>query len=240
LAILCCIGDAAADRRNFAFTYEPRVMEEGGLELEYYMTAGVKYDPLAKSHSWGWAHQVEVEYGVVDGVDVSMYQMFSANSWDGYKLRARYQPWATGTLPIDIVFYLEFIQRSNADVALEQKLIFGRTFGKFIIAVNSTFEEGPLNGFVGLKLIENLALGYELRPWITFGAETQLRLNWEPKTTYLSDKPRFEYAGTQLYVGPTISFAFKRIFFDVNFSIRAVGEDDQAKYLLRTLWGLFL
>lgn len=231
---------ARADRRSFVFVYEPRTMPRGEIELEWYMTANITYDRVAASHDWSWAHQVEAEYGVTDRIDVAMYQMFSSSAWLGYKLRGRWRPVDTGVWPIDPLLYLELIQRASGDIALEQKVVLGRSFGKLILALDSTVEEGPLGRDVGLKITEGLGVGYELWPWLTLGLEQQLRLAWERKSVYTASSPVLEFGGTSYYLGPTLSLATGRFFWDVNFSARAAGPDDQPRFLFRVLWGVLL
>ena len=238
--ILSIVGSAHADRRNFAFTYEPRTVPQGELEFEYYMTGQVSYDRLLHKHVYGWSHQFELEYGVLDGFDLAMYQMFSATSWQGYKLRGRYMPFARGELPIDFLLYLEFIHLENGDVAMEERLILGREFGDFILALDLMHELGPLTGDIGHKFNVSLATGYAFTKWFSAGIETQLRMKWEPELKYGSGKKELEFAGTKLYLGPSVSFATGRFFWDTSFGFRVQGDEDEAMYIFRVLWGVML
>lgn len=231
-------GSAQADRRNFAFTYEPKTMPKGEIELEYYMTGAVKYDRLLKKYDYGWSHQMEVEYGVLDGFDLAMYQMFNSTSWQGYKLRGRYMPFAPGELPIDFLFYLEFIHLANGDVALEERFVIGREFYNFIVALDIMYEQGPLTGDIGHKLNTSLALGYAFTKWFTLGVETQLRMKWEPEFNYVSGEKELEFMGTKMYIGPSVSFATGRLFWDASFGARIQGDRDESLYIFRVLWGI--
>lgn len=233
---------ASADRRNFAFIYEPRTLDRGQLELEYYMTAAVTRDSLSGKHSWSWDHQVEVEYGVTERFDLAMYQKFNADGWLGYKLRARWRPWHYGTLPFDMMFYLEWIQKPTGDIALEERVVVGTIlFDKLHISLDTATEQGPLTGDVGFELNERLGVAYEVAPWFVVGLETQLKLSWEPRSVHTAGgtDSELEFSGARLYVGPTLSFAAKKIWWDVNVSFRVAGEEDDTKYLFRVLWGIF-
>ncbi len=240
VVFLLIAGSAQADRRSFAFTYEPRTIPEGELELEYYMTGQVKHNRLLDENIYGWSHQFEVEYGVFDGFDLAMYQMYSPSSWQGYKLRARYMPLARGELPVDFLLYFEFIQLANGDVALEERLILGREFGKLIIALDTMFEQGPLTGDVGHKLNSSLGTGWAFTKWFTAGVETQLRMQWEPEFNYASGEEELEFSGTRMYTGPSLSFATGRLFWDASFGTRIQGDEDEARHIFRVLWGIML
>ncbi len=234
---------ALADRRNFTFIYEPKTLDKGQLEIEYYMTAAVTQDKLSGEHNWNWAHQVEVEYGVTERFDLAMYQMFNTEGWLGYKLRARFRPWHYGTLPFDLMLYLEWIQKPTGDIALEERVVVGTTlFDKLYISLDTMVEQGPLTGDVGFKLHEGLGIGYEIAPWFVLGLETQLRFAWQPKDVFTATgtDTELEFSGARLYMGPTLSFAVKKIWWDVNVSFRVAGEEDDTKYLFRVLWGIFL
>lgn len=240
LLALVIAGSAQADRRVFAFTYEPKTMPEGGLELEYYMTAVIRHDRIADEYGWSWGHQVELEYGITDHFDVAMYQTFNASSWTGYKLRARYRPFLTGELPVDFMFYVEMIHNSKGQVAFEEKFVIGRTFGKLILSLDSTAEQGPVAGNTGFKLSESLGIGYEFVPWFALGLETQLRMAWEPKEVFTSDDPVLELTGPDLYMGPSLSFAATKVWWDLSVMFKAAGDDDAPEIRARVLWGIHL
>ena len=87
---------------------------------------------------------------------------------------------------------------------------------------------------------DGAVVAYELEPWISLGLETQARMFWQPETAYGATSSSLVYDGLKLYTGPTISLAGKRVWWDLNFSVRAVGEHDDARYLFRVLWGIFL
>ena len=246
LLLLCALAttlvatDARADRRNFVFTYEPKTMTEGTLELEYYMTGAVGYDHLRRVHDIGWAHQVELEYGVTEHFDLAMYQMFSNKSWTGYKLRARYRPWYTGEMPVDLMFYLEFIHHSDGDFTFEEKVVIGKTFGKLILSLDSTVEQGPIMGDTGFKWFESLGVSYQVAPWLSLGFENQLRMRWEPKSVYGQSDPVYEFAGLSYLAGPVFSFAAGPVWWDLGGLFLISGPRDESRYLFRVLWGIHL
>lgn len=240
LLLLLAPASASADRRSFAFVYEPKTLDAGQLELEYYMTAAVSQDKVSGDLNWNWAHQVELEYGVTERFDLAMYQMFNADGWLGYKLRGRYRPWNYGDLPFDLMLYLELIQNAKGDISFEERVVLGTVlFDRLIISLDSMTEQETVTGDVGFKLNEGLGIAYEVAPWLILGFETQLRMDWKPKQVYTSSDSELEFSGARLYVGPTFSFAAKKVWWDVNVSFRVAGKEDDTKYLFRVLWGIF-
>lgn len=237
LPLIALAGPARADRRNFAFAYEPKTMTAGELELEYYMTSSVRYDWLADQHTYAWTHQAEIEYGVTDRFDVSMYQVFSADQWNGFKLRTRYRPADYGALPVDVMFYGELIYGREGEVAFEERLVFGKTLGKVALTLDSAFEQENLFGEREYKWNETIGAGYVLAPSVTLGLEAQARMAWEPKAVYGAGT-KLEFADPAFYAGPTLSFATEKFFWNVNFSMRATDDDNDPRYLFRIIWGL--
>lgn len=239
LALLATATVASADGRNFAFTYEPKTMPAGALELEYYMTSTVRYDWLAKQHQYGWNHQVELEYGITDKLDVAMYQMFSADAWSGFKLRGRYRPFDYGAKPVDVMLYGEVIMNAGGVVSFEEKLVVGRRFGALVLTLDSTIEqEAIFSGQIAHKWNEAIGVGYELDPAVTVGAEAQARMGWEPKQVYTSSQTQLEFQSPVFYVGPTVSLKTKKFFWNANLSFRTSDDDREAKYLFRVIWGV--
>jgi len=236
LPLLALAGSARADRPNFAFAYEPKTMAAGELELESYSTASVRYDWLANDHTYGWIHQVELEYGVTDRFDLAMYQVFSADQWNGFKLRARYRPADYGALPVDVMFYGELIFGREGEMAFEEKLVVGKIIGKVALTLDSTLEQENLFGEREYKWSEAIGAGYVLTPQVTAGLEAQARMGWEPKTVYGAGT-KLEFADPAFYAGPTLSFATEKFFWNVNFSARTSDDDNDPKYLFRIKMG---
>lgn len=239
LSMIALATQASADGRSFAFTYEPKTMPAGEVELEYYMTSSVRYDWLAKRHDYGWNHQVELEYGITDRLDVAMYQVFSADAWNGFKLRTRYRPFDYGAKLVDVMLYGEVIMNRAGEVAFEEKLVVGRRFGDLVLTLDSTIEqEAVFSGTVAHQWNEAIGAGYELTPWVTLGLEAQARMGWEPRQVYTSGSTQLEFKDPVFYAGPTVSLKTKKFFWNANLSFRANDEDQEAKYLFRVIWGI--
>src|SRR3989338_6742434 len=138
-----------ADRRSYVWTYEYQTMPKGHFEVEYYLTEEQKNIEKAKGTTW--KHWLELEYGVTDRFDISMYQQFkqsntgSSNTfeYDGFKIRGRYRISEKDKLPIDTLVYLEYIRNDNLEKpnVFEGKLILAKDIWNFNIAYNQIFKQ---------------------------------------------------------------------------------------------------
>ena len=168
---------ALADERPYAFTYEATVPAAGEKEIELYETY---YAPDQASDTGRKAvHQLELGYGVTDRFDLALYTVFQSTTaapfeLQGFKLRGRYKVLDAATAPVDLVLYLEGAKEVVGDQAsaLEEKVIFGRDFGKFGVSVNLIAEQEFVGGETvtiwGWALGANVAVTDHLR----VGAET--------------------------------------------------------------------
>lgn len=140
----CFAATSHADRRSYVWTYEYATMPQGIAEAEYYLTAKIPDAGVRKASAW--QHQVEIEYGLTENWDVSMYQQweqsYKTNSasfkYDGFKMRTRYKLFKAGEFIVDPLLYAEYIRKadlSQPDV-LEGKLVLARDIGEFNAAYN--------------------------------------------------------------------------------------------------------
>ena len=74
---MCCAlvpSFAAADQRNYVWTAEYSTLAKGNAEIEFYQTA-VTHDVQTRNAS-DWTQQVELEYGITDHLNASLYQVY--------------------------------------------------------------------------------------------------------------------------------------------------------------------
>jgi len=235
LALLLFISIFAwADRRNFAWTYEYKTMAKGEAEIEHYLTPSVD-----EENAISWSHQVEVEYGITNRFDASVYQMFGQKpegflKYEGYKLRGRYRFGEQGLYPLDPLIYLEFVQKPN-EIEFEEKLVLGKVFGKSFMAANLTLEQEieKEEEERELEFIINptLGIGYQLKPYFSVGLE------FYSHTEILEG----EVEHTAIFSGPTISLAGRKVWWTLSFLPQLTGiTDEHDKLMVRSLLGIFL
>jgi hypothetical protein len=167
-----------ADERPYAFTYEPTVSASGEIELEIYET--IYQSPQASSDSRTWVHQLEVGYGVTEQLTLSAYGVFRTTSASAFeaaavRLEGRYKLLSAGDAPLDLVLYLELEKEVVDDKpwAIEEKLIFGRTYRSFSWAANLIAEqEFPAGGGQELKAGWSVGAAVEPVRGLRIGAES--------------------------------------------------------------------
>lgn len=176
-----------ADQRGYAWTYDATTMPKGMAEAEYYLTAKVR--DTAKQENSSWQHQVELEYGLTDRLDISMYQMWKESrtaeaddfTYEGFKIRSRYQLLTRGSFLLDPLLYVEYKRYSALEEAnvLEAKLVLSKDIGKVHLAYNQVIEqelEGGSEAEHGyacgarVDILDGASLGLESKGNYTEGA----------------------------------------------------------------------
>jgi hypothetical protein len=194
-------GEVQAAQRNFVWTEEYGTLATGNAEVEFWNTA--KTEDIQTRNASDWNQQVELEYGITDHFNASLYQVYEqpadepSLTYLGWKVELKYRIAEKDVLPVDILLYAENEQLNDEDgPRFEGKLILAKEFARLGIAYNQIFERRYATG----KEEHEYAAGisYELVP--------ALRLGLEAKGSY-SEK---QYA-----VGPTIAWIGNRIWADI-------------------------
>jgi hypothetical protein len=161
-------------------------MPRGETEVELYTTQSrATFDDGSPQ---SFQMMLEIEHGLTERWDVSLYHVFEQSSGDGtvmdpgepfhfaeMKLRTRYRFAERGELPVNPVAYLEAVKVFGTSVyEVEAKAILARDFGSLSVAVNPVFEL-IFGGDVPETEVElGWAAGvtYEVSPKLKVGAET--------------------------------------------------------------------
>jgi len=225
-AVLVSNVKLAADQRNFVWTYQYRTMLEGASELEFYQTTRLR-------ELDNWEYRIEIEHGLTERWDFSIYQIFSQNQgdafkWDAVQLRTRYRIGKEGVYFMDPLLYLEYNRKVDLDLPhkLEGKLILAKTVEKMNMAIN------PVYGIFfspGTKHEAGLDVGicYEFSRRFSLGIESTSR--WE-----------FEHGDTEStsYLGPTLSLAAGKIWYAVGaaWGITDHSDNTRVRFLMGVLF----
>jgi hypothetical protein len=174
---------ASADRKSFTNTYEYATLPEGQTEVEIWHTQA--RDTWDKSTPQRFEEKIEIEHGITDNWDASMYTVFSevaGNAMtseplalDGVRFETRYRFADRGQWPVDTVAYLEVAKDFGAGVyELEGKGIFARDFDRITAAANIIGEVQIGHDVPDSTLELGWAAGvtYEITPKVRLGAET--------------------------------------------------------------------
>lgn len=223
--IFAFASNALADRRSYVWTYEYQTMPKGESEFEYYITNEVPN--LDQSATNTWKHWFELEYGLTDHWDISMYQQFkqtngssSSFEYDGFKIRTRYRLGERGQFFIDPLLYAEYIRNDNLSNpnVFEGKIVLAKDINKVNLAYNQILKQDiEKNGSTEHEYA--LGIGYEFNPAFKIGLES--------KGNYTKEK---------YYLGPTISWATEKFWL----SLGAVGglNDKSDDLQVRSIVGI--
>ncbi len=195
-------GLVRADRRAYVWTYEYMTMPQGEAEFEYYLTMQAP-DTGDFDDKNTWEHQGELEYGITDRWDISVYQRWQQTNtatedkceYTGTKLRTRYRLGEKDQYPLDTLLYLEYIRpdSSHEPEFLEGKIVLAKDLGKFNVAYNQILKAG-ISHDGDTEHEYALGCGYELEPaW---------KVALESAGNFTEDR---------YYFGPTISWASERV-----------------------------
>lgn len=200
---ICLLGaawiseNALADRRSYVWTYEYQTMPKGMTEIEYYLTE--EQPNIEKARPNTWKHWFELEYGITDHWDISMYQQIKQSNkvssstfeYDGFKIRTRYRIMERGKLPVDTLLYLEYIRPGDFKKPneLEEKLVLAKDIENFNISYNQIFKQ-ELKSSGKAKYEYAAGISYEITPAFKIGLES-----------------KGSYTDRKYYIGPTIGWA---------------------------------
>ena len=197
-------GPARADRKSFTSTYEYGTTPEGQTEIELWHTE--LRDSWRSDTPQRFEERLEVEYGLTDRWDISMYTLFQevaakdptvaqALGFDAVHVETRYRISDRGVLPVDTELYLEVAKDFGASVyEIESKVILARDFDRVTAALNLIDEASVGNDVPGGANELGFAFGltYEVTPKLRLGGET-----WGMHGDY----------GTNWSAGPALAFA---------------------------------
>ncbi|MBI5059772.1 hypothetical protein HZB60_08345 [candidate division KSB1 bacterium] len=226
VSVLGLVETSLADRRNFVWTYQYQTMPAEATELEFYQTT--RLNDVDR-----WEYRFEVEHGLTDRWDFSVYQIFAQLEnqdlkWDAVQFRTRYRIGEEGQYPLDPLLYLEYNRptSSHRPNKYEVKLIAAKTAAPWLIAFNPVYEL-----FAGPDTKHELGLDaaacYEFSPRLSLGLESTTRVEFEEGETV-----------TASYAGPTVSIASGTWWYSLGGALRVSTDGDDAR--VRFLMGVGL
>lgn len=176
LAVLALFApQARADRRTLIRAYEYMTQPQGNLEFEVWNDINA---PKAGFAAADTIHRFELEYGVTDHFDLSLYHVLAQGPgeplhFDSWRLETRYRLLEKGEWPVDVLLYFE-VERPAAFAEpweTEQKLILERSFGPFALVANLVGEQKLLHAREGRRYEIDLGARYEVSPVLRLGVE---------------------------------------------------------------------
>jgi hypothetical protein len=225
-AVCLMFSFAHADKRSYVWTYEYKTVERGKAEMESYVTLSSP-DIDAMKGATSAEHQIELEVGMTERFDFSVYQVFGqepdeALRYEGFKLRSRYRFGKRGEYFMDPLAYVEYKGVPDlSEHGIEFKLILARDIGGFNVSLNPVLE---------LKYEEE----WEVEPEYAVGASYQvdelLRVGMEAKGSEDAQ-----------YIGPVVSHGSDDLWVTLGSALKTGGvKEGKAGFELRMLLGVGL
>jgi len=208
------------------WTYQYQTVGKGEAEVESYLTLSAPEMGHMKGNTSA-EHQIELEIGMTDRFDFSIYQIFhqfpgEGIKYKGFKLRSRYKMGRKGEFLFDPLIYLEYKGKPDfSEHGVEFKLILTKDMGRFNLAFNPIFEF-------------ERGVGWEFEPEYAMGISGKvgelLQLGLEAKGN--------EYAH---HLGPVISHGREDRWVTLGFGFKVAGaEDKEPEFQTRLLLGIGL
>ena len=144
LASVLGLTSPAFAARSYVWTYEYKTAEKEEVEVEYYFTLSTP-DIGQIEGTMASEHQIELELGITERFDFSVYQVFNQNpgeglKYKGFKLQSRYKIGKKGRYILDPLLYLEYKGKPDfSEHGIEFKSILAKDIGRFNIALNPIF-----------------------------------------------------------------------------------------------------
>jgi hypothetical protein len=212
--------EGQAAQRNYVWTEEYGTLAKGNAELEFWSTA-ITEDAQTRNAS-DWNQQVELEYGITDRFNVSLYQVYEqvvdsdALIYLGYKFELKYRLAEKDVLPVDVLLYIENEQVNDSDgPRFEGKIILAKELDRLGFAYNQIFERRYATG----KEEHEYAAGisYELVPGLQLGIEG-----------------KGSYSEKQYSVGPTLAWLGNRIWADIGavYGLNKNTNDREVRFMV--------
>lgn len=230
LALLSAATAARADQRSFIRAYEYATQPQGNLEFELWNEIEApRGGPFADALV---THRFELEYGLTDRWDLSLYHVLQhggggtppdrALRFDSWRTESRYRLAEKGEWPVDVMFYGEVERPADfaAPWELEEKLILGHDEGALGFVANLVFAHALATGSRAHHAFEvDLGARYELSPAVRVGAEF-----WA-----IRDVPAGQPAANSYFLGPSVSLASQRVWIQLGAGI-GLGDTSESLY----------
>ncbi len=231
-------GIANAGNRPFTYIYEATTSPKGSIEYEQWVTWKARRGSPGVRNQFDFRH--ELEFGITDRLQVGLYmsnwKIVAENGssralWDSVAVEAIYNLTNPTTDWLGSAVYGE-LTVGDSLVELEGKLILQKNIGKWIVAYNAALEAE----WEGTGLHDDKAEFQQ-----TFGVSYELNPNWSVGAELLHEV-EFDHWGPAgdnvVYLGPNISYRFKRGFVTTSVLFQATGVKDEADVQTRLIFGI--
>lgn len=227
------LQQAQAHMRDYLINQDYYTAKRGEFEAELYNDMNfAEADNSASYHS---QHQVELEYGITDHLQLAYYEAYKwnrENDWqrDGFKIEAKARLAEAGQWPLDVAFYTEYEnpngrQETEGD-QLESKIILGRDFGPLNFAFNF-ITETDLSVHDNWNVEYTAGVSYALTPRVRLGLELNEDLGTFKRLLVNKQEPLYIVPGIYATITPHV-----RVLFGPAFGLTRSSDDFQLKSIV--------
>ncbi len=204
-------------------------------EFEVALWNDMNFTEADQSGSYNSKHQMELEYGITNHVQLAYYEVYKwnrDNDWerDAFKIEAKARLAEAGQWPLDVAFYTEYENPNGRRVsdsdALENKVILSRDFGPWNLVGNFIFTK-KLNTGRHWAYEYTAGVSYAVTPRTRLGLEVKQGLGESGDFVFNRTQPLYLVPGLYMNVTPHV-----RLLVGPSFGLTKASDDVQLKSIV--------
>jgi len=232
-----CAAPAEAHLRDYLVNEQYYTAKKGEFEVEFHND--LHLSEADETQSYSSEHQVELEYGVLDHLQLAYYEVFSwedaraGDRWDRdeFKLEAKLRLAEAGQWPADVALYLEYANpdghRDISSDEMEGKVILSRDVGPWNLIGNFIFER-EINVHEPWQYKYTAGISYAVTPTTRAGLEIKESLgSGEDFGEHLADREAYLVPGIYATVTPHV-----RVLAGPAFGLTRASDDLQVRTIV--------
>ena len=203
-------------------------------EVEVELWNDVNFSEADNDDSYNSTHQIELEYGVTDHIQLAYYEVYTwdrAQDWerDAFKIEAKARFAEAGQWPVDVALYTEYQNPDGPRTALagsdvlENKVILSKDFGDWNVVGNFVFEK-ELNSGEPWAYEYTAGVSYAITPTARLGLEIKEGLGTSEKFGDLRSQELQLIPGIYANLTPNV-----RVLVGPAFGLTRAADDFQLK-----------
>ncbi len=237
LAALAVVGvgapAASAHMKDYLVNQDYYTAKRGEFEMAFWND--MNFSEADQDESYNSKHQVELEYGVLDHLQLAYYEIYTwdrAKDWerDAFKIEAKVRLAEAGQWPVDLAFYTEYENpngpRASHSDELENKMILARDFGSWNLVGNFIFTK-KLNTGSHWEYEYTAGVSYAITPTARLGLEIEQGLGDSGEFQFNGREPLYVIPGLYMNLTPHV-----RLLAGPAFGLTRVSDDLQLKSIV--------
>ncbi len=234
LTVMGCLllgaPEAQAHLKDYLVSRDFYTAKQGEFEVTFWND--MNFAEADSDDSYHSKHQVEVEYGLLDKLQLAYYEVYTwdrTKDWerDEFKIEAKGRFADAGQWPIDVALYTEYKNpdghRDLSSDELENKVILSKEFGPINLIGNVIFEK-KLNTGDPWEFEYTAGVSYAVTPRTRLGLEVKQGLGTDDHFTADDSQPFYLVPGIYTSLTPHV-----RLLVGPAFGLTRASDDLQLK-----------